>query len=177
MIRSGPIFWKNRKNKKGRRGFPGGSDGKASAHHAGDLVLSLGQEDPLEKRTATHSSILAWKIPRTEEFMGSQRIEHNWVANTHKGRKRRKRKQGISFRAVVLQIQGQESLPLGILSFYRIEGSVRKLLSFNSLNIPVQYNLRESFLYGQLYAQNQMKILSFAWPCSLFPVWLTYFLR
>lgn len=84
------------------------------------------------------------------------------MANTHKGRKRRKRKQGISVRAVVLQIQGQESLPLGILSFYRIEGSVRKLLSFNSLNIPVQYNLRESFLYGQLYAQNQMKILSFA---------------
>ena len=84
------------------------------------------------------------------------------MANTHKGRKRRKRKQGISFRGVVLQIQGRESLPLGILSFYRIEGSVRKLLSFNSLNIPVQYNLRERFLYGQLYAQNQMKILSFA---------------
>ena len=41
-------------------------------------VRSLGQEDLLEKETATHSSILAWKIPRTEEpgglqFMGSQR--------------------------------------------------------------------------------------------------------
>ena len=40
-------------------------------------VLSLGQEDPLEKRMATHSSILAWKIPWTEEpgrlqSMGSQ---------------------------------------------------------------------------------------------------------
>ena len=38
-------------------------------------VPSLGQEDPLEKKMATHSSILAWKIPRTEEpgqlqFMG-----------------------------------------------------------------------------------------------------------
>ena len=31
------------------------------------LVRSLGQEDPLEKEMATHSSILAWKIPRTEE--------------------------------------------------------------------------------------------------------------
>ena len=30
-------------------------------------VLSLGQEDPLEKRMATHSSIVAWEIPQTEE--------------------------------------------------------------------------------------------------------------
>ena len=42
-------------------------------------VQSLGQEDPLEKEMATHSSILAWKIPWTEEpgglqFMGSQRV-------------------------------------------------------------------------------------------------------
>ena len=41
-------------------------------------VRSLGQEDPLEKEIATHSSILAWRIPRTEkpgglQFMGSQR--------------------------------------------------------------------------------------------------------
>ena len=40
---------------------------------------SLGQEDPLEKEMATHFSILAWKIPRTEEpggywFMGLQRV-------------------------------------------------------------------------------------------------------
>ena len=33
-------------------------------------VQSLGQEDPLEKCMATHSSILAWKIPRTEESGG-----------------------------------------------------------------------------------------------------------
>ena len=39
--------------------FPGSSDGKASAYNAGDRVRSLGQEDPLEKETATHSSILA----------------------------------------------------------------------------------------------------------------------
>ena len=32
--------------------------------------LSLGQEDPLEQEMATHSSILAWKIPRTEEAGG-----------------------------------------------------------------------------------------------------------
>ena len=35
--------------------------------HVGDLVRSLGQEDPLEKGKATHSSILAWRIPWTQE--------------------------------------------------------------------------------------------------------------
>ena len=47
-------------------------------------VQSLGQEDPLVKEIATHSSILGWNIPRTEESgglqsMGSWRIRHNWV--------------------------------------------------------------------------------------------------
>ncbi|CAI9161789.1 unnamed protein product [Rangifer tarandus platyrhynchus] len=41
------------------RGFPGGSDGKASAYNAGDLGLIPGWEDPLEKEMATHSSTLA----------------------------------------------------------------------------------------------------------------------
>ena len=45
-------------------------------------VGSLGQEDPLEKGMATHSSILAWRIPQMEEpgglqSMGSQRVRHN----------------------------------------------------------------------------------------------------
>ena len=44
-------------------------------------VLSLGQEDPLEKEVATHSSILAWRIPRTEEpgelqSMGVTSVRH-----------------------------------------------------------------------------------------------------
>ena len=37
-------------------------------------VRSLGWEDPLEKRKATHSSILAWRIPWTVKSMGSQRV-------------------------------------------------------------------------------------------------------
>ena len=46
----------------------------------------LGREDPLEKEMATHSSILAWRIPWTEEpgglqSMGSQRLGHDWVTN------------------------------------------------------------------------------------------------
>ena len=57
MVKSLPIMWETR-------------------------VQSLGQEDLLEKEMATHSSILAWKIPQTEEpgrlqSMGSQRIGHD----------------------------------------------------------------------------------------------------
>ena len=45
-------------------------------------VQSLGQEDPLEKEMATHSTVLAWKIPWTEEpgrlwLLGSQKVGHN----------------------------------------------------------------------------------------------------
>ena len=48
---------------------------------------SLGREDPLEKEMATHSSILAWKIPWLEEAgrlqsMGLQRVGHDGVTNT-----------------------------------------------------------------------------------------------
>ena len=44
---------------------PGGSAGKESACNADTWVQSLGWEDPLEKWKATHSSILAWRIPWT----------------------------------------------------------------------------------------------------------------
>ena len=44
-----------------------GSDGKESTCNAGDWVRSLSQEVPLEKEMATHSSILAWRIPWTEK--------------------------------------------------------------------------------------------------------------
>ena len=48
-------------------GFPSDSEGKEFVCSAGDPVQSLGQKDPLEKEVATHSSILAWGIPWTEE--------------------------------------------------------------------------------------------------------------
>ena len=62
--------------------FPAGSEGKESACNAGALGSIPGQEDPLEKGIATHSSILAWRIPGTEEsgrlqFMGLQRVAHD----------------------------------------------------------------------------------------------------
>ena len=52
--------------------FPGSSDSKASVYNVGDPGLILGQEDPLEKEMATHSSTLAWKIPWVEEPGGLQ---------------------------------------------------------------------------------------------------------
>ena len=52
-------------------------------------VRSLSGKDPLEKGMATRSSILAWRIPWTEESdelqsMALQRVRHNWVTNTHR---------------------------------------------------------------------------------------------
>ena len=59
----------------------------ANAGDVRDANSIPGLEDSLEDNMATHSSILAWKIPRTEEpggpqFKGSQRVEHDW-AHTH----------------------------------------------------------------------------------------------
>ena len=51
-------------------GFPGGSDGKNLPAVQETWVQSLGWEDPLEKGMTTHSSILAWRIPWTEEHAG-----------------------------------------------------------------------------------------------------------
>ena len=68
-------------------GFPGVSDSKESACNAGDTGLIPGQEDSPEKGMATHSNILAWRIPCTGEPGGlqsveSQRLGHDWVTNT-----------------------------------------------------------------------------------------------
>ena len=68
--------------------FPGGSEVKASASNAGNLGSipglggSLGEGNGNPLATATYSSILAWRIPWTEEFgrlqsMGSQRVRHD----------------------------------------------------------------------------------------------------
>ena len=82
-------MWSNHKVPKNgtvvrTKGFTGGSDGKESVCNAEDQVQSLGQEDALEKGMATHSSILARRIPRREEpgglqSMGSQRVGHDWA--------------------------------------------------------------------------------------------------
>ena len=63
-------------------GFPGGSVTKNPPAKQETQVQSLGQEDPLEKGMATHSSFAAWRIPWTEDpgglqFIGSQRVGHD----------------------------------------------------------------------------------------------------
>ena len=72
-----------------RWSFSGGSVSKDSAAMPETGVQSLGQEDPLEKEMAVHSSTLAWKIPWIEESgglqsMGSQRVEHNLLTKPPK---------------------------------------------------------------------------------------------
>ena len=63
-------------------GFPGGSDGKDPPAVWETWVRSLGQEDPLQKGVSTHSSILAWRIPWTEDpgrlqSMGLHSVRHD----------------------------------------------------------------------------------------------------
>ena len=63
-------------------GFPSGFDDKEYACNAEDLGSIPGWEDPMEKGMATHSIVLAWRIPWTKEpggrwSMGSQRVGHN----------------------------------------------------------------------------------------------------
>ena len=65
-----------------KMGFLHGSDCKESAFNAGDLGSIPGWEEPLEKGTATQSSILAWRIPGTVEpgglpSKGSHRVGHD----------------------------------------------------------------------------------------------------
>ena len=75
-------------------GFPGDSGGKESAYKAGDpgLIPELGRS--LEEGMATHSSILAWESPWTEESGGlqpirQQRVRHDWVTNTFTFKRKR----------------------------------------------------------------------------------------
>ena len=67
-------------------GFPGGSVVMSPPAKQETRLRSLGQEDPLEKEMAIHSSILAWRIPWTEEpgrlqSTGSQRVGHDWATS------------------------------------------------------------------------------------------------
>ena len=62
-------------------GFPDGLDSKETAWDAGDLGLIPGLGKSLEKGKATHSSILAWRIPWTEELGGLQSKEWDTTEN------------------------------------------------------------------------------------------------
>ena len=67
-------------------GYLGGSDGKEPVHNAGDPGSISGLGRAPGESMETHSSILAWRIPWTEEpnglqSMGLQRLGHNWATN------------------------------------------------------------------------------------------------
>ena len=71
----------------GERNVPGGSEGKESACKEGHPGSIPGRDDALEERTATRSSVLAWRVPWAEEpgrlqSLGLQRVRHNWATNT-----------------------------------------------------------------------------------------------
>ena len=63
-------------------GFPGGSVVRSLPANAGDPGLIPGQEDPLEEEMATHSSLLAWRSPWTEEPGQLQSVGHRESAPT-----------------------------------------------------------------------------------------------
>ena len=83
-------FWLRKDLPLCRTCFPGGASGKQCAcqcRRHETQVRSLSQEDPLEEGMATHSSILAWRIPWTEEPGGLQstglhRVRHAWSDST-----------------------------------------------------------------------------------------------
>ena len=77
------------------KGFPGGVSSKEPTCQGRrqTWVRSLGQEDPLEEEMATHSSILAWRLPWTEEpdgfqSMGLQRVGYDWSDLAHINKRR-----------------------------------------------------------------------------------------
>ena len=76
------FFFSFSRCQQGSAGFPGGSAVKNLPVMQEMQVQSLGQEDPLGEGLATHSSILAWRIPWTEELGGLQstallRVRHD----------------------------------------------------------------------------------------------------
>ena len=106
QFRGWEILWRrNRLPTPVFLGFPCGSAGKESTCNVGDLGSILGWEDLLKKEMATHSSILAWRIPWTVQSMGLQRVRHNWVIFT-----------SLHFYTIICGneagFQGQGSLPI-----------------------------------------------------------------
>ena len=90
-------------------------------------VQSLGWEDPLEKRMATHSSILAWEIPWTEEpsglqSMGLQRLGHNLATKLPPASR------SSLLNTLSLKTKKKKTFPLSILmKFFKEKYSQRKI--------------------------------------------------
>ena len=100
-------------------GSSGGSDGKDSNCNLEDLGLSQGLEDPLGKGMATHSGILAWRIPWTEEPVG---LLSPWV---HKKLNRTKQLTIFLFTIILL------FLKVCVSSLYNVKQLKEVLISFH----------------------------------------------
>ena len=90
-------------------------------------VQSLGRADPLEKEVATHSSILAWRIPWRDEpgrlqSTGSQRVGHNWEDNTFTFKGTEKCGLGVVAMPVVANLAGNKDQFHGRQFFHRQRG-------------------------------------------------------
>ena len=96
---------------------------------------SLGQEDPLEAERATCSSILIWRIPRTEEpgglqSMGLQRVRHNWATeHTHVLNKVKKFLLSPCFMSMRYTKVSCCTSPLGALSLFHWQGDAPQALN------------------------------------------------
>ena len=107
MRLEGKFFWRVQDFLQENSGFPGGSMMKNLPTSARATGRSLGQEDPLEKEVATHSSILAWRIPWTQEPVRLQ-------SRGHKESDTATKQQGVAWemnrfsRAPVLSLQYTE---------------------------------------------------------------------
>ena len=107
-------------------------------------VWSLGQENPLEKQMATHSSILAWRIPWTEEpvrlqSLGLQRVGHNWATNTCTSARAHTHTQSLSGFLSLLGSVGYFSRNASIYLYYHVyrhKVGYSSFLSFHCDNYP-----------------------------------------
>ena len=73
---------------RGIKGLPGGASGKEPVRQCRRHGFNLWMGDPLEECMVAHSSVLAWRMPRTEEpgglpFTGLQRVGQDWNDSTH----------------------------------------------------------------------------------------------
>ena len=126
-------------------------------------VWSLGREDPLEKRMATHFSFLAWRVPGTEEpgrlqSMGPQRVRHDWMTFTP-----------LYLRS--MHSQGRTCIIIPVLLMRqwqpRSYSNLIKLEYTSSIKNPLQHtaSLDQNLPYFGLYTF--CPFLSFSWAESL----------
>ena len=127
-------------------------------------VWSLGQEDPLEKEMATHSSILAWKVPWMEEpgrlqSLGLQRVGRDWATSL-----------SLSVTKSCLTVTPWTAAPQASLS-YTISLSLLKLMSIESVmpsNHLVLWCLRLLLpsVFPSIRVLSKESALGIRWPAS-----------